>query len=204
MPKLLVEWLRLHMRWEWSTIIPQPEENAAHPLKVGPLEKEMIESVLQEFRMANQGGPVRYKPLHDSHPRRGVTHWDTQSDAYHLDQQLIWSAIQQWCTNKEIMFRGVNQPEPAYNDLAPKAVTIPTVTMVKYMKSKRYGLTLPPYDQERFVSYLDTSDWSYIERLHDLIESTPGPKSVVDKNGQVEWPRVVCQIDWQHQRKHSD
>ena len=67
--------------------------------------------------------------------------------------------------------------------------------MVKYMKSRRHGIKSPPYDQERVVSYLDTSEWSYIERLHDLIESAPRPLSVVDENGQVEWGRVVCQID---------
>ena len=93
------------------------------------------------------------------------------------------------------MFRGVNQPEPAYNDLGPEAVIIPTVTMVKYMKSKRYGLKRPPYDQERFVSYLDTSDWNSIEKLHDMIKGTPDPKSIAEKDDQIEWARVVYQID---------
>ena len=89
----------------------------------------------------------------------------------------------------------MNQPELVYNDLEPKAVTTPTVTMAKYMKSRTNVIKSPPYDQERFVSYLDTSDWSSIGRLHDLIESAPHLLSVVDKNGQVEWGRVVYQID---------
>ena len=67
--------------------------------------------------------------------------------------------------------------------------------MVKYMKSRRHGPTIPPYDQERFVSYLDTSDWSSIEKLHGMIKSTPSPKSVVDENGHVESGRVVYQLD---------
>ena len=46
MPKPLVEWLRSQMKWEWSTIIPQPEEGAYHRLRVGPLEKDMLKSVL--------------------------------------------------------------------------------------------------------------------------------------------------------------
>ena len=93
------------------------------------------------------------------------------------------------------MFRGVNQPEPAYIDLEPEAITFPPVTLVRYMRSKRCGLKLPLYDQERFVSYLDSSDWDSVERLHELIKGTSEPKSIADKDGQPEWARVAYKKD---------
>ena len=66
--------------------------------------------------------------------------------------------------------------------------------LAKYMKGRKNVIKSPPYDQERFVSYLDTSDWSSIGRLHDLIKSAPQLLSAVD-NGQFEWGRAVYQVD---------